>query len=530
MADATDISPEDRDLHLKANAFLLQLAGAVGQAALYEADNKILASPVDRLITLLRQLFAHGTPFMFQGKDRSVFVNDTRLRCDGPTFTRHQEFLKQLEMRRISGLSFASELNADQWRAALYIVARCNRRSATPFEEMHAALEKKGLAAAVELMPLLTRVGDGTDGPGSSKAPARPSSLPAAPVAGPPGGGSPPDPSAKLKPEGGVKAAARRLKMDRRLFAGRAYAKAMLTLRDYVENLGDDAQHGYHHLWLQRSVFDLVTMCEEGGWRHVGLVNNKRFDEYLYNHSVNVTVLSLILGLRVGLGRPRLAELGTAAMLHHLGKAQLPKELTEKAGALSPEEKKQLASHPTLGIREILRTKQYNEALLKRVLVMAEHHESFNVKSDVHPYSRIVAVAETFDALTTDRPYRPAYLPDAAVRVLASLAGERLDRNLTLAFIQEIGLYPSGTLVTLSDGSRAVVYQPSRAARSWKTPVVRLIRDAAGNDLPEAPLLDLSTAPFGAAPLFITGTLHPGAEGINAPGYLFLDLPGARKK
>jgi hypothetical protein len=314
-----DAGTEDRELQREASAFLQLLAGTLAQAQLYEPDNRILSEPVIRLLGQLRRLFAHGPSFMFQGRDGSVFINDVRLRCDGATFSRHQDFLKQLEPRKVSGLSFASELTAEQWRAALFILARCDRRDPAVFQRMQEALEKNGLAGLLTLLPLVSRVVDGGASAGATKA--------AAAVGGAPGPSS--DAGAALKAEVGPKAVARRVKMDRRLFAGRAYVKAMLTLRDYVDSLGDPARGNYHHLWLQRAVFDVVTMCEEHGWRHIGLVNNKGFDDYLFNHSVNVTVLSLILGLRVGMGRPRLAELALAAMVHHLGKARLPKELLE---------------------------------------------------------------------------------------------------------------------------------------------------------------------------------------------------------
>ncbi|HVR84110.1 MAG TPA: hypothetical protein VMU54_07350, partial [Planctomycetota bacterium] len=84
----------ERGVEDQANPFLISLAGAINQAQLYESDNRILAGPLERLSALLKDLLAHCSIFTFQGRDQSVFVNDSRLRCDGPTFVRHQEFLK----------------------------------------------------------------------------------------------------------------------------------------------------------------------------------------------------------------------------------------------------------------------------------------------------------------------------------------------------------------------------------------------------------------------------------------------------
>jgi HD-GYP domain-containing protein (c-di-GMP phosphodiesterase class II) len=531
---SSESAGRDRGIDAQANPFLTALAGAISQAQLYEPDNRILVGPMERLSTMLKDLLAHGSIFTFQGRDQSVFVNECRLRCDGPTFVRHQEFLKQLGLRRISGLTFCSELSLEEWRVLLFAVARGNRKSARVVEEMQARLTDNGIDPKVVLLPLVTPPAGGGDPSaraarstlGGTTGPAPGSVSPGATLPGTvPGPGRGGSSQAAIVPEGGKKAAARKLKMNRRLFAARAYAKAILTFRDYVRNIEDPVRGGASYLRLQRSIFDLVAMCEEEGWRYLGLVHNKKFDDYLYNHSVNVTVLSLILGLRLQLNRPRLSELGMAAMLHHLGKARLPKELTEKQGHFNDAEKKLLASHSTLGVRELLKTKQYNESLLKRIMVMAEHHETHSLKGDTHPYSRIVAIAETFDALTTDRPYRPAYPPDAAVRFLCRLGGQRLDRQLTFAFVQSIGLYPAGTLVELSDQSIGVVFHPNGNPKGWNSPYVRLIRDGAYQEIPQAPVVDLSKPAAGGEPLAIVRTLDPGHLGINPAGYLFLPLP-----
>jgi len=237
------------------------------------------------------------------------------------------------------------------------------------------------------------------------------------------------------------------------------------------------------------------------------------------NDSVNVAVLSLILGLKMSLSRPRLAELAMAAMLHDIGKARLPKELMEKPGSFTEEERKQLSHHPELGIRALLAVKPYNESLLKRILVIAEHHHPLKTHPEIHPYSRIIAIAETFDALTTDRPYRPGFAPDIAVQILAKLAGERLDPTLTTAFIQTIGLYPSGTLVELSDHSLAIVSHPHPEVSGWRTPTVRLL-GLKGMDKSRTRLVDLSKPPPGEPARTIIRVADPRPFGISVTGFL----------
>jgi hypothetical protein len=503
------------------NQFLISLAGAINQAQLYEAENKILLAPMARLGSLLQEMLSHGPLFNFQARDQNIFVNDARLRCDGPTFLKHQEFVKQLELRKMSGMAFMDRLNIDQWKVLLYTLARCNRRSPQVFEEIRKALVEKGLAKLVAVFPLAAAVApDGvvTESPlpmpPSSPAPAAPGAAPAGAVPAPGGSAAIPFPRAA-----GPGTMVRRVKRNPRLFAGRTYVKSMLLLREYYRTLDDRERLGYCQIRLQRAVFDLVSVCEQGGWRYFGLVNNKKLADYVYNHSVNVTVLSLILGLKMSLSRPRLAELAMAAMLHDLGKSKLPRELLEKKGPYSQEDRKLLSKHPELGIRALLKVKPYNESLLKRLLVVAEHHRPLKEHPDIHPYSRIIAIAETFDALTTDRPYRPAFAPDVAVQMLAKVAGEQLDPTLTTAFVQAIGLYPSGTLVELSDHALAIVSHPHPEATGWRTPTIRLL-GLKGMEKSRTRMIDLAKPPPNDPARTILRVVDPRPFGISVTGFL----------
>jgi hypothetical protein len=503
------------------NQFFIALAGAINQAQLYEAENKILLAPMARLGSLLQELLSHGPLFSFQARDQNIFVNDARLRCDGPTFLKHQDFVKQLEMRKISGMAFTDKLNLDQWKILLYTLARCNRKSPKIFEEIQKTLVEKGFGKLLTLFPLTTAVApDGvvTESPlpmpPPGPAPAPQGALP--PGAAPAPGGTAVIPFPRAPGAGTM---VRRVKRNPRLFAGRTYVKSMLLLREYYRNLDDRDRIGYCQIRLQRAVFDLVSVCEQGGWRYFGLVHNKKLADYLYNHSVNVTVLSLILGLKMSLSRPRLAELAMAAMLHDLGKSKLPRELLEKRGAFGDEDRKQLARHPELGIRALLKAKPYNESMLKRLLVVAEHHRPLKEKADAHPYSRIIAIAETFDALTSERPYRPGFAPDVAVQMLAKLAGDKLDPTLTAAFIQAIGLYPSGTLVELSDHTLAIVSHPHAEPSGWRLPTVRLL-GLKGMDKSRTRLIDLAKPPPNDPARTILRVVDPRPFGISVTGFL----------
>jgi HD-GYP domain-containing protein (c-di-GMP phosphodiesterase class II) len=473
-----DLSPGGVQQAALQNQFLFMLGAAVQQATLYEPDNKVMADPIQRLERTLKQILGEAPTFTFQGVDQTIFVNGQRLRCDGTAFNRHQVFLKLLAARKASGMAFNGPLEDSHWKGVLGAVARVDRNSASPFEDIEAALAKAGLSELVGMMPTGAQA---------------------------------------------AVAAAKKVRGDKRLFAIRAYAKAMHLLREYIKHLADPVRRGYFHVKLLRVAQDLVTTCEQDGWKYIGLVNNKDYHAYLYNHSVNVAMLSLVLGVRLGLRRERLAELAMAALLHDVGKAMLPREIMDKRGTFTDEEKKILGSAPELGVKSLLAVRQYNEALLKRIVVIGEHGEAMGERSDHHAYSRIVAIAETYDALTTDRPHRAAFLPDAAMKMLMKLADSRLDRGLVAVFAQAVGMFPCGTLAEISDGSLAIVFHPHPDRKLWTSPIVRLVRDAAKQEIRKPPVVDLSAAKPGEEPRYITRTLEPAAAGVNISACLYED-------
>jgi HD-GYP domain-containing protein (c-di-GMP phosphodiesterase class II) len=213
-----------------------------------------------------------------------------------------------------------------------------------------------------------------------------------------------------------------------------------------------------------------------------------------------------------------------AALLHDLGKAFLPPALLKKSKSFTESERKQLLRHPILGVQAMLRMGQYSEGLLKRIMVVCEHHEGVQGAAH-HFYSRVVAVAETFDALTTERPHRPAFLPDAAVKMLIDMAGKRLDRDIVRLFVRTLGLFPCGTCVELNTGELAIVFHPSPDPKYWMLPIVRIVRDKDGLGYRVPRQVDLTEVPKGASepPRHIVRTLDPASIGLNVAGCLYAD-------
>lgn len=194
----------------------------------------------------------------------------------------------------------------------------------------------------------------------------------------------------------------------------------------------------------------------------VSLVDIKSMDNYTYEHSVNVTILSLIIGIELNLSRDQLFDLAVGAMLHDLGKTLIPVEILSKAGELQANEYEIVKSHSTKGY-EFLKD-NIDISGIARMIVL-QHHERVDGKGyplgikgqDINSLAKIVSIADVYDALTSDRPYRRAMSPNEALEYLMGGIDTYFDYEYVKAFIKKVIPYPEGSLVRLSNGDIAVI-------------------------------------------------------------------------
>ncbi|MDR5659125.1 HD-GYP domain-containing protein [Serpentinicella sp. ANB-PHB4] len=211
----------------------------------------------------------------------------------------------------------------------------------------------------------------------------------------------------------------------------------------------------------------------------IELMDLKTVGGYIYEHSINVMVLSLILGTSIGLNRSDLDKLALAASLHDIGLMFVPQELLNKDTPLTKSEFEIVKRHPLLGF-EFLK-KSTNLSPLVRIPVL-QHHETYNGKgypkqldhSKVHLFSKIIGIVDAFDAMTSDRPHRKALPVFEVIEFIMASGGTLFDPELVKAFIQRINPYPLNTIVKLNDGSVGVVAKVNKDL--FSRPVIRLIR------------------------------------------------------
>ena len=179
-------------------------------------------------------------------------------------------------------------------------------------------------------------------------------------------------------------------------------------------------------------------------------------DEYTFKHSVDVAMISMIIGKRHGLSRDEIREIGVAGLLHDMGKSKIPTEILNKPGKLTDEEFALMKRHPYDGYQILKDRGGFSNAVLAGVL---QHHEKINAggypmglpKDQIHLFGRLIAVADIFDALVTKRPYKDAFPMREAVEMIMSMTGE-LDISCINSFLGSVICYPVDSVVELSNG------------------------------------------------------------------------------
>ncbi len=194
------------------------------------------------------------------------------------------------------------------------------------------------------------------------------------------------------------------------------------------------------------------------------IIDLKMYDDYTYHHSLSVAVLAIAMGLTIGFNTNKLYELGLCAMLHDIGKLDVPLEILNKPGRLSQQEYAIVKLHPLYAANYFKGKKMIPTATYDGIL---SHHERYDgtgypfgiAGSDISDFARILAIADVYDALTSNRPYRRPNLPSEAIEYIMGGVGTLFDEEYVRLFLRKVAPYPVGTCVRLSNGIIGVVTQ-----------------------------------------------------------------------
>lgn len=241
-------------------------------------------------------------------------------------------------------------------------------------------------------------------------------------------------------------------------------------------------------------ILDLITDAKKYQYAILLLKSLKDYDPYTFNHSINVSVISTALATRLGWNHKERDKLGIASLLHDIGKVHIPRKILHKEGKLTPTEWKYIKKHPIDGMN-ILKDENA-DILIQRAAY--EHHIRFDkkgypsVKDDYRMLdaSHIIQIADSYDALTTKRPYRKQLNPFEAVSFMQKKRGTEFHPRFIDMFMTILGNVPIGCIVRLDSGETAVVVEASQNIDAL--PTVRVIKDPMGKKIEGGRIIDLN--------------------------------------
>jgi len=228
------------------------------------------------------------------------------------------------------------------------------------------------------------------------------------------------------------------------------------------------------------------------------LTKLKHKDEYTAEHSLNVSILSAAFGKRLGLMEAEIRTLGLCGLLHDIGKTKVPLEILQKSGGLTPQEYSIMQNHANWGRDMLMALPKVVHATID---VAYNHHERLDGRGYPRglvdyqiPYNaKVVAIADTYDAITSNRAYDSARSSMNALEIIHRFRGTQFDTELALEFILMIGIYPPGSIVELKTGEIAIVLASNPKNR--RKPRIMLVRTADKKRIPKYAMLDLDLHP-----------------------------------
>ena len=248
----------------------------------------------------------------------------------------------------------------------------------------------------------------------------------------------------------------------------------------------------------------------------IWLARLKSQDSYTYRHCIAVAIWCSVIGRQIGLPKKELTLLSMGGMLLDIGKLKIPGAILNKTAQLSEREFTLVKKHVELSLKMV---ESSSRTLPQAVIDMiASHHERFNGSgypralqgTQIPLYARIAAIADCYDAVTSQRVYAQPIPHALAIKKMYEWRGYDFQPELIEAFIQSVGVYPTGTLVELSSGAVGIVIKENLGKRL--RPQVLIILDSDKQQLPDFQEVNLAD-PSGS--IDILRTLEPGAYGLD---------------
>ncbi|MCG6956725.1 MAG: HD-GYP domain-containing protein [Gemmatimonadetes bacterium] len=457
---------------------LTSFYGALNALRLYPLENATVQQALDELHGLVSRIVEVDGGAELRVVGDFFFLNETRLRLDLSNFSTFGSFARALQEHGIGAVEVLPEIQRHEWAPFISMLLR----------------KPHGPDAFVSFVDRFA----------------------SAPVE-----------HIDIKPE----TDAQKPERDEEALtaAKRTYAQSVQVAKDALSDVRLGKAVNVRK--VKRAVQGIVDQVLSNESSMVTMTTLRDFDEYTFTHCVNVCIFSVIVGQRLGLSKLQLYELGLGALLHDIGKQRIDVDIINKPGGLTDEEWDHLKEHPTEGMLLLFTMHGFADVPYRQMLLAYEHHMKIDLTGyptnrrarEPTLFSRIVAVADAFDAGTSVRSYQyEPWPPDAVLREMRDNPKRGFDPLLVKALITATGVYPVGTLAILDTHELAVVAEVNKNPELLHRPKVRVISDAMGVPLAVPVTVDLSQDdPATGRPVrTIIKTTDPQKYGIRVSDYL----------
>lgn len=462
---------EEIEVFRTAKDLINQLSVVFRTAQIHDPENVAVLSVIDRLVAMINVLLGTERVITLELRGEFFYINDYRVRYSLEFLLNFDFLVREFKKRELGSIIFKDKAVAEDIKILVSAFA-ASPFSEKPFDAMEEKMTESKTIAVERLKKIVE--------------------------------------DSSLEPRKMVK---------KTYFNAVSYARGIMNKLKSGEKVNIKK--------AKRVVESMVDQILEEEQLLLGMTAIKDYDEYTYHHSVNVSILSIALGQRLGLNRKMLTELGMVALFHDIGKMEIPSEILNKPSNFTDEEWKMIKKHPVWGVRALLKLKRLDALTIKSVIVAFEHHINFDFSGypkiktslELDFLSRIVCLADQYDAMTSSRVYsRIPMSPDKALSIMMERSGTQLDPLLFKFFINMVGVFPIGTVVMMNTKELGLVYESNQLFAS--RPRVMIIIDDKGNRV-KGNVVDLTQRnEQGDFVRTIAKTMDPNKYKINLAEYL----------
>jgi HD-GYP domain-containing protein (c-di-GMP phosphodiesterase class II) len=477
-SEARDIL--DQQMVMLGIQLVTQLNVLIKTSRIYERTNSALDKPVEAMLTLIKTM-AHEQPVTLRLQNDFLFLGDSHLKVNAQQMAVATSIIDALNDLKIGGITFSLTVESKDLRefAALFVSLDPANKA---IDDMRKEITARGIVGIEleEQRQLQIRTGietAGGTGSGSTKGTG----------AGTPGNtGSDGTGSADQK-------------VQRKMNAKNGYAKVAGSVGTLTQSSREGGSISFKQ--AKRAIQNIIDLMVDDETAVLGLTTLRCHDQYTHNHSVNVSLLSMALGNRVGYPKVDLADLGLASLFHDVGKCAISLDILNKPGEFTNEEWEIMRTHPTEGVLALIKLRGLSDVPARMAAASFEHHMNYDFSGYpklAAPWtqslsSRIVTIADCYDAMTSSRVYRREPMsPSKALNLMLSKSGKSFDAVLLKLFVNCVGIIPIGSLVMLETSELAVVLKPATDKAQAERPFVKIITDPQGNPIDDGREVDLT--------------------------------------